>query len=226
MKTIVFLLLAFLCWPVLADEPVNVPLSGTRYWNVEIKDGTKLPSSLLLMESMRAIHWHVLHSRKPLLDLSPGFVVEGIDEVALKNAHDIWVREKPEKIVLPANTELSLVIRTYGEGVMLKSLTRDKYGFTLGYTFRDAFRENEEEISEGITETERNYKWAGIALIPISKLPVGKYEVDIVHVTYDPQPDEYPQAVIRPEVATIIERGLLISQPFIFNTESKHEDNH
>jgi hypothetical protein len=233
------LLLTLVSWPVLAEEPVyeppvvnpvDVPLDGTWCWNIKApgmhrmftKPTTRLrpdkayleSEENLLHESMMALHEPLVES-KPVPNHSPGFAVVGTGMEALKNAHDIWVRKEPVKLELPADTDLSLVIRTAGDHAELLSLTRDYFYspkpeigqfFVLKYQYPYFTTDTQRAI------TRPRVDWAGIALIPIGKLPVGKYEVRITRVEYTPKPDETLIPITHEMEET------LICQPFAFKT--------
>jgi hypothetical protein len=185
-----------LSWPVLADEPQDVPLAGSWGWNMKAPGMQKLPNDQLLKESMQALFPPMIDNQ-PVYDRGQGFAVVGTGREALQHAHDIWAKEQPMKDVLPADTELSIVLQASNDNVELASVTRDYYphlGHEAGQYFEVKYqwpyvRSTMEQIKQGPTEI-RRYDWAGVALIPIGKLPVGRYEVRIIRVPFTPKPDE------------------------------------
>jgi hypothetical protein len=223
--------------PALAEETQPetqvIPLAGSWCWNIKAPgmhrmftqpttrlrpDKAYLDSEEnLLHESMSALRSPIVDS-KPVPNHSPGFAVVGTGMEALQHAHDIWVRKEPVKTELPADTDLSLVIRTAGDIAVLLSLTKENLRpGGIGQSFELKYQWPYVQTTEERVMSGPRIDWAGIALIPIGKLPVGKYEVRITRVPYEPKSGE-TLIPIPPDW-----NDLIICQPFVFEVKENEQ---
>lgn len=128
-------------------------------------------------------------------DTKPGFAVLGTGMQALREAHTVLVRDKRPRDTFPAGSEVSLVFfsHQFNAYVHLHKVERQGTIAKINYLF---------VRHESHEETEH------FALIPLGKLPSGKFDVQIVQ-----SPSERP---VSDKVARRI-----VSQPFSFSVADR-----
>lgn len=96
----------------------------------------------------------------------PAFVVTGSGKRALKNAESIFSGEKDKLKSFPSETDLSLVFYSHlcGRHVRIESVGRSQEKITVSYRF---------------VSSQQSAMSTHFALIPLGKLPEGKYQVEI-----------------------------------------------
>ncbi|MCI0331660.1 MAG: hypothetical protein L0228_00365 [Planctomycetes bacterium] len=170
-----------------ADEPAKgavIPLD--QIWSYQKMPGTRdahelepqLPDAGLMSDE-EFIRRHqiqqILHSLsfrnrpKPGEKAGPAFVIIGTGKEALKNAADVFNKEKQPQQVLPADTDLTLVFYSYmcARYVRIASVGQSENVITVKYQI----------VAHGTQEMTTHF-----ALIPIGKLPAGRVQVNVQQV--------------------------------------------
>jgi hypothetical protein len=122
---------------------------------------------------------------KPDDKAGPAFVVVGTGKEALKNARDVFVKEKEPAKVLPADTDLTLIFYSYmcARYVRLTSGEQSENAITVKY----------EIVAHGTHEMTTHF-----ALIPIGKLNEGTVQVKVKQVDSNDKYDQLVQPLSNP----------------------------
>lgn len=179
------------------DEPVTILLD--QIWANRMP-GTKEISRLVEQEPRLTGISNALGFPPNNGEAKPAFAVQGRGLEALREAHSVIVDKKKPRDIIPAGSEVSVVFFTHETGpyVHLQKVERQGNNIDIHYKFVP----HEEE------ETERY-----IALIPLGKLPVGEYRVNVVRSPdagsrLKKVSDEYAQRVVSRSFSfTVSEQG-------------------
>ncbi len=149
-----------------AEDTVEIPLNqiwadsmpGTK--NVYELEGT--PSDYPLMTEIRKEHGF----KTQLAKAGAAFVVEGTGLEALKNAHVIIARKQTRPTFVPQDSEVSVIFFSlaFGNYVHLNKIEKNQNIIKIRYEF----------VPHSQKHLTRHF-----AIIPLGKLPKGRYEVDI-----------------------------------------------
>ena len=122
----------------------------------------KLEQSPLYVQIFRSLHQFPKEGEK----VGPAFVVEGTGKVALSNAHAIFTKQAAPESSFPPDTDLTLVFYSFifGRYVWIESVEQAENLITVNYRF----------VSHMTAESTTHF-----ALIPLGKLPNGKFRVEI-----------------------------------------------
>jgi hypothetical protein len=169
-STVMFLSAAFAETPNDKGEAVTIPLDqiwandmpGTR--NIGKLD----PNRPLAYEIRKAIGFPPNDK-----EADPGFAVSGTGLDALREAHAVLVKKTPLRDTLPANSEVSIVFFAHETGPYVHIRKVEHQGQNVNIYYRFVF--HEEEVTSGY-----------IALIPMGKLVLGKYRVNIKQLPPEP----------------------------------------
>ena len=190
-RCVAFLAATLCSATLLADEPnkpVEIPLKDI--WALDMpgtKDVRKLepagagsgdPQSKsfipsLIQEIAEAIKYPA--AKGP----DEGFVVAGSDKSALQAARDVLTGKTKRQAALPADSEVSIVFFSYvcGDYVHLESVKEFKNVIEIRYRFVN-------HMTRDVTQH--------FAIIPLGKLKLGEYRVDIVRDRTGEKPMESP----------------------------------
>jgi hypothetical protein len=163
MRTVAILLL-FFCSTGFADDVVKIPLD--QIWanrmpgTLNINDWDTHPSLILSIQN--AIGFPPKDG-----EADPAFAVQGESQDALREAHAVIVDKKKPRGIFPAGKKVSVVFFTHETGPYVHLYKVERRGKNIDIHYK--FVPHEEE------DTERH-----IALIPLGKLPVGEYSVNII----------------------------------------------
>ncbi len=127
----------------------------------------------------------------------PAFVVQGVGLEALKNSYKVLVDKKKPKETFDANREISIVFFSHSDNwyIHLNKVERNGTKITINYKI----------ISHESQETTEH-----LALIPLGKLPSGKYQVEMNYT----QQKESGAPLSKPLEDEIVER--IVSGSFTF----------
>jgi hypothetical protein len=129
-------------------------------------DGLKEFERIIQRAKKESIGLAIERASREMDRVGPGFAVEGQGRPALKGIYDVVVNGKEPQQHFPTGKELSIVFysRPMQPGVRLENVSRTGEHFEIRYLL----------ISHG------NLSIAPcLALIPVGKLPSGKYRVDM-----------------------------------------------
>jgi hypothetical protein len=163
----VAILLAFLfcCSVGRAEEVVEIPLNQIWAYNMPStkKIGELAKQEPRLMEVARSL-WKPAPKEE---SARIAFAVQGTGLDAFRNSYEVLVKKKDPNHNFNANTEISVVFFAHADVwyVHLESVERKNNTITINYKF----------ISHETDDTSEHF-----ALIPLGKLPSGKYQVDMV----------------------------------------------
>jgi hypothetical protein len=98
-----------------------------------------------------------------------GFAVIGTGREALEGAYGVLVKDQKPSQTFPLDSNVTLIFFSHlaGQYIHLKKIERYDYTFELGY--------------QVVPHTTTNSTWH-LALIPVGKLPLGKYQVKITQL--------------------------------------------
>ena len=138
----------------------------------------------------------------------PGFAVAGSGRAALKAAHDVFVENKKPDETFSPDEEVTIVF--FSEPV-------SRYRVEIQQVKRN---ENEIEIRYETQGSLSGGDFENLALIPLSKLPAGKYHVESLQLPRE-RSDTETKFGLKP-LDEAWSRNWLC-QPFSFTVASKHE---
>jgi hypothetical protein len=139
----------------------------------------------------------------------PGFAVTGKGKDALFEAYKIFLKHQPIQKSLPTGTEISLVFYAPDPPSFLEPLSVERTGNTIEIKYRALYykyKPGKEPPGEGPSPSSRL-----VTLIPLGKLPAGKYAVKITRVPYEPADSDKVARPIPPEW-----EDRIVCQPFSF----------
>lgn len=169
----------FTIWePPVADKPdpnaQTIPLETVWADHIE---GTRDVRKLEGQPSGDTIEEHIASSRINQLEQAlratndpakPGFVVPAVDAAALEQACDVIAKGAASTNVLPPHVEATLVFfANTWLPLHLDRIELDGHAIKIKYHFR---------------HTQDRMSWPHFALIPLGKLPSGKYDVSMVQL--------------------------------------------
>lgn len=162
MRFTVLSVVAILSSGAFGAEPKEIPLKdiwanrvpGTR----DINKLDKQPS--MVLDIRRAIGFPTKDKAKP------GFAVEGTGPDALREAHAVFVKDKKPRDTFSGRDEVSVVFFAYETRPYVHLQKVELQGNNINVYYQFVYHETEE-----VTRY--------IALIPLGKLPAGKYRVNI-----------------------------------------------
>lgn len=122
----------------------------------------------LLNESMMDQIRAALKRDRPPKDgkAQSGFAVIGTGREALEGAYEVLAKNKKPDVSFPPDSNVTLVFYSHSSGQYVHLNLVEKFGnrFEVGYQF--------------VPHMTRDMTWH-LALIPVGKLPIGKYQVEI-----------------------------------------------
>jgi hypothetical protein len=176
----IFLFAILFATAVQAEEPVKTPLKdvwayfmpGTKEVtkleplpeNVSEKDLSKIHRDSLVTQILAA-----LRGEKP----EAAFCVLGTDIEALKAAYNVLVKKAPPQNKFPDDKDATLVFFSYRFGKYVQITSVERTGNSIDIRYR--FESHPDQILT-----------SHFALIPLGKLPIGKYGV---HLTQEKKED-------------------------------------
>lgn len=195
-----FLALLLCCSVSMAEEAVEIPLN--EIWAFEMP-GTKGISELSSQATGFGEVMRLLRKPAPKGDsVRPAFAVQGTGLEALRNSYEVLVKQKDPKRSFDADADISIVFFSHDDNhyVHLESVERKDKTITINYKF----------ISHEEQETTSHF-----ALIPLGKLPVGKYQVDVVpnqvntadEPTFRPVDDEIINRIVSGSFSFTLKEG-------------------
>jgi hypothetical protein len=176
-----FLLLACVacCSNSFAEDAVEIPLDQIWAWDMPgtiniqtLEKGT--PSEDWLMTKIRDEQ----HSKGWMAKAGSAFAVEGTGLKALENAYDIILGKQSRPTSLSGEVSVIFFSLAAGNYVHLTNVERDQNTINVRYKF---VRHEEKHLT-------RHF-----AIIPLGKLPKGKYKVDIAAESPAPKSSKLPR---------------------------------
>jgi hypothetical protein len=196
------LVLLFCCSTNYAEEVVKIPLD--QIW------ANNMPGTRNIVD-LDIESWFVSHIREALgfpqkdKDAKPAFAVLGTGLDALRAAHEVLVNKKKPRETFPAGNEVSLVFFAHETQPYVHLHKVERQGNNVNIHFR--FVPHEEEVTERY-----------IALIPLGKLSLGKYRVNIIR---SPMPQNYIDLGFRPMSDEVARR--IVCRSFSFSVSEQGE---
>jgi hypothetical protein len=191
------------------DEPaadaVKIPLD--RIWGYSMpgtRDVQELAAdarSVPFMEIRRSI-WSIPAKQTKA---GPAFAVSGTELEALRDVHSVLVNGKKPQQSFAAGSEIYVAFFSYANRPYVHLHNVERQGNTINIRWRFVPHETEETTEH-------------FALIPLGKLPIGKFHVNIIR---SPMPQEYIDLGFRPTSDVVADRNVCKSFSFEVMEEGK-----
>lgn len=158
-----------------------------------------LSKDSLTQQIRRAIKYSVPRST----DAKPGFAVLGRGLEALRAAYQVLVRGESIQATFPEDAEVSLVFFSHLAGSYVRLENAERRGNKIEIRYRFVAHRTKDATNH-------------FALIPLGKLPPGKYQVDIVQLPIEHPNRTAEMAYLPPDKARRI-----VCQPFSFTVTAR-----
>jgi hypothetical protein len=183
-------------------EVITIPLSEIWANNMpSTRDIGKLdPKRPLAYEIRRAIGFPPKDE-----EAKPGFAVMGTGLEALQEAHAVFVDKKKPRATFPAGSDVSVVFFTHETRPYVHLQKADRQGNKINVHWRFVPHETEDMTIH-------------VALIPLGKIPSGKYRVNVIR---SEMPKKYIDLGFRPTSDKVARR--IVCRSFSFTVSEQGE---
>ena len=186
-------------------EPIVIPLEDIWAHNMpgtlNVLKLASDPQKRLVGEIWRSL-WAFPSEDK---DARAGFAVSGSGLEVLRQVHAVLVEKKDHKQTFPTNSEISVTFFSYQTHPYVHLHRVERQGHVVNIRYRFVGHETEETTSN-------------FALVPLGKLPPGKYRVNVIQ---SPMEEEYVTSGYRPINNKIARR--IVCNSFSFSIAEQGE---